>query len=89
MATIQNYEIDPYKREQTVEMPDGAQILSAQIFRQTCTLSVLVPSETRPMRRRIEVYPAGADILRHEELRFIASLVLHNGALVLHVFERA
>jgi ferritin-like protein len=88
MATIQNYEIDPCVREQDIDLPVDAQILSVQMKGEKCNVSALVNVMSRTEKRRIEIYPAGATIVRHDELKHLATLVLHGGALVLHVFER-
>ncbi len=87
---------------QVLNLPKGSIILSAHVqYEEICIwVLVTIPSgvdkeeyindETNTEERIIEVYGTGNDIEHDDkiQLRFISTVLLRNGSLVFHVFER-
>ena len=72
---------------QTVEMPDNAQVLSAQMQGETLCLWALVYPDAPKTKREIEVFGTGHPVPPATR-RFISTVQMHGGALIFHVFER-
>lgn len=73
--------------EQTLELPEGAQILDVQIQDRMPQLWALVDS-TRPKRpRKIAIYGTGHPVPDNPGT-YIASFQMNGGALVFHAFVR-
>lgn len=88
MKTIYKYKV---KRQETqeVEMPVGAQILTAQPIDVNVWIWAIVDTEVQDKEmRRIAVLKTGQEItLNSDELLYINSVQFGGGELVLHVFE--
>lgn len=72
--------------QQTVKMPKGAQILSAQVQHESVCLWALADSGAEPEERQIEIHGTGNPI-GHQRLSFIGTVQTAGGSLVWHVFE--
>lgn len=87
MKQIWKYQI-PVVDMQGVQMPEGAEILSAQIQEpQQLCLWVLVDPSKRKVERCITIHGTGHIVLQPENKRFIDTVQLMDGQLVFHVFE--
>ncbi|MCD6049993.1 MAG: hypothetical protein K0Q55_1396 [Verrucomicrobia bacterium] len=88
MKTIYKYKV---KRQETqeVEMPVGAQILTAQPIDVNVWIWAIVETEVQEKEmRRIAVLKTGQEItLNSDQLLYINSVQFGAGELVLHVFE--
>lgn len=69
----------------SVEMPRGAQVLSAQIQRGFLTLWALVDTDARLEVREFRIFGTGEYI--DDNLKFIATIQLPETELVFHIFE--
>jgi hypothetical protein len=87
MKEIWKYKLDP--RVSTIPMPEGAEILSVQVQRETpCVWAEVDP--THPLYvRTFEIYGTGHPIndMSGHERKFIGTFQLNQGDLVFHVFE--
>jgi hypothetical protein len=72
---------------QNVMMPEGAEILSAQMQGDALCLWALVNPEAPKQRREIEVLGTG-NPAPDAKRRYISTTQMHGGALVWHIFER-
>lgn len=88
MKTIYKYKVKP-QETQEVEMPKGAQLLTAQQIDVNVWIWAIVDTEvTEKEMRRIAVIKTGQEItLPSDKLLYINSVQLGEGELVLHVFE--
>ena len=87
MKTIWKYTI-LLTDDQTVRMPEGATILSAQVQKGSICLWALVdPSATQTKERAIEVFGTGNPI-EPGNRQFISTVQTAAGAFVWHVFEK-
>ena len=88
MKTIYKYKVKP-QETQEVEMPKGAQLLTAQQIDVNVWIWAIVDTEvTEKEMRRIAVLKTGQEItLPSDKLLYINSVQLGEGELVLHVFE--
>jgi hypothetical protein len=88
MKTIYKYKVKP-QETQVVEMPAGAQILTAQPIDVNVWIWAMVETEVVEKElRRIAVLKTGQEItLPSDKLLYINSVQLGEGELVLHVFE--
>ena len=84
---IFKYAIDCDKRRQVIFLPEFAEILSVQIQHGECQLWALVDPDQEIKARTIRVLITGAYIDDSECLKFLGTVQLHDGAIVLHVFE--
>jgi hypothetical protein len=88
MKTIYKYKV---KRQETqeVEMPVGAQILTAQPIDVNVWIWAIIETEVQEKEmRRIAVLKTGQEItLNADHLLYINSVQFGGGELVLHVFE--
>lgn len=74
--------------EQEIELPDGAEILSIQRREgrvDAVDLWALVDPSAPPVKRRFHVVGTGHKVLFRG--RFLATVQIHHGQLVFHVFE--
>jgi hypothetical protein len=85
---IFKYTIDLDKREQTVLLPEFAEVLSAQVQRGDGQIWALVDTDEEQKPRKFFVFVTGAAVKNPERLRFVDTLQLHEGSIVLHVFEQ-
>lgn len=85
MKTIWKYKIDVTDR-QMIEMPCGAELLSVGVQDGHPVLWALVnPTHYQPYRV-LRIYGTGHPV-DDEPKRFVGTFMLHDGALVFHVFE--
>jgi hypothetical protein len=85
MKTIYKYELK-ITDIQSIEMPIGAEILSAGLQKQTPCIWALVEDENKLQNRIIEVLGTGNPIIQEGSRKFIGTFILANG-FVGHVFE--
>jgi hypothetical protein len=78
-----------------IDMPQGAEILSVGEQYDTLTMWAMVDPEAPMVRRHVAVHGTGIGF-DHEELAgmtgceepwFVGSVLMHSGAVVLHVFD--
>lgn len=86
MKTVWKYKLR-LTDTQTIEVPKGGEILSAQSQYGDICLWVLLDPDSAKERREIEIYGTGNPI-HDAERKFIGTVQLHGGSLVFHVFER-
>ena len=84
--TIWKYSLEATDR-QNVMMPEGAQILTAQMQGETLCLWAIVNPEATKQLRYIEVIDTGHSI-DDASRRYIATVRMEGGSLIFHVFER-
>jgi len=72
---------------QEVEMPAGAEILSAQVQDETLCLWALVVPGWEEEPRRIRIVGTGNPFDHETGVKFIGTVQMHSGLLVWHVFE--
>lgn len=77
--------------DQFVQMPNGAQILTAQCQGEELCLWALVNPKAEKKPRHIEIFGTGHPVPKSMgvDRRYIGTAQQHNGILVWHVFERA
>ena len=85
---IFKYTIDLEKREQVVLMPEYTEILSVQLQQGNAKIWALVDQYAKEVPRRFCVFLTGAEIEKPDDMKFLATIQLHGGAIVLHVFEK-
>jgi hypothetical protein len=72
---------------QTLMMPEGAEILSAQMQGDVLCLWALVNQDAPKQRREIEVLGTG-NPAPEAKRRYISTVQMRGGTLVWHIFER-
>lgn len=72
---------------QNLMLPEGAEILSAQMQGETLCLWALVNPDAPKQRREIEVLGTG-NPAPEAARRYIATVQSHTSALVWHIFEK-
>ena len=91
MKTICKYEIDIQKADwQTIKMPTGAELLSVQVQHGTPVLWAAVDTELEHEDRNFEIFGTGIEMHANNGVsrRFVGTFQMHEGHLVLHLFER-
>ena len=73
--------------EQQIQMPAGAQILSVGVVQERIQLWAMVDPMTPMAQNRRIVMVGTGHILPPAHGRFIGTVSLLNGALILHVFD--
>ena len=73
--------------EQTLMMPEGAEILSAQMQGETLCMWALVEPDAPKQRRVIEIIGTG-NPASDTDRRYISTVQMCSGALVWHIFEK-
>jgi hypothetical protein len=86
MKTVWKYALSP--DEFTIEMPRGAQVLSADNQGGSLCMWALVDPAEPLEARRFLLAGTGHELERAEELRFVGTLQMYGGKLVFHLFER-
>jgi len=88
MKRVYKYPID-ITDNQYVAMPKNAQILTAQVQNGKPCLWALVDPNAKIEERTIRIAGTGHSISDEEACRlvYVATLQMHNGSLVFHVFE--
>lgn len=77
--------------QQSLEMPESAEILSVQVQGETPCLWALVDPQAIRLTRVFETFGTGHPVpvdAGHIRRKFIGTYQLLSGALVFHVFER-
>jgi len=79
--------------ETTIEMPIGAEILSVQVQGSKETKKAMlwayVDDEQKNMQKRhFRVLCTGESITDYDSLTFIATIQIHDGDYVFHIFEK-
>jgi hypothetical protein len=84
--SVWKFPIDPFDTI-TVEMPQGAEVLTAAMQGDTLCLWALVNPDARLVPHRFAV--AGTGHTRHDldHATYISTIQMMGGALVLHVFD--
>ncbi|WP_269581880.1 DUF7352 domain-containing protein [Roseibium sp. Sym1] len=85
METIWKFTISPTD-EVSIQMPEGATVLSAGVQGETMCLWAQVNPEKKTVVRRFYVVGTG-HLMPIGSLRFIDTVQMMNGALVFHIFE--
>jgi hypothetical protein len=73
--------------DQTVVMPEGAQILAAQVQADGIMIWALCPETRKVTPRRIEMFDTGSPIPNGTRT-YIGTCLLYGGSQVVHIFER-
>ena len=89
MKTIYKYNLSfPIDTIQEVEMPYGAQIISAKNQKeQICIWAIIDEEEERHEYRKFEICGTGTPIESKKEMKFIDTVLMSQGTFVFHVFE--
>ena len=85
MLTIHKYPLE-LADLQAIELPHGAEILTVQVQHDVPVLWAKVDTTNHAARRLIHLVGTGNPLVDHAA-RYIATIQLHGGALVLHAFE--
>lgn len=88
MKTIYKYQV-PVNDHFTLELPEGARILSVQVQRGRAQLWALVDPAAPPARRDFMQYGTGHSVqpFNGRALDYIGTYQLSEGDLILHLFE--
>ena len=87
MHQIYKYPLD-IMSDQSIELPESAQILSVKAQRDRLVLYALVDSSKVNVSRHIEIFGTGHPIFLCASQKYIGSVVMPTQDLVWHVFER-
>ena len=82
---VWKFEVSPATR---IQIPEDAQVLSAKFQNGRICIWVLVDPDAPIVKREFEVYGTGHPIQDADDLRFIDTVLVDNGQLIYHVFER-
>lgn len=85
MKSIFKYPLEAIDR-QYIEMPEGATILTVQTQHGLLCLWAIVNNQNNLEKRTIIILGTGHDVPR-EQLEYIGTVQMENGALIWHVFE--
>jgi hypothetical protein len=72
---------------QGVLLPQGAQVLTAQLQGRSLCLWALVDPDAPKTVRLLHIFGTGHPVHNADSLRYISTFQLDGGALVFHVFE--
>lgn len=86
MRTIWKYELE-VTDQQIHAIPEGGVILCIQVQREHPCIWVLVNREHPQEERTFRICGTGHEISENEDLSYIGSFQLYNGAFVGHLFE--
>ena len=76
------------KNDRTVlDLPKGAKVLTAQMQDEDVCLWVMVDPKRENETRIFNMYGTGHTIINPEQLVYVATVQMHDGEVVLHVFE--
>lgn len=73
--------------DQTVPMPEGSKILTAQVQADGIMVWALCPETRNMVPRRFEMYDTGSPIPNGTRT-YIGTCLLYGGSQVVHIFER-
>lgn len=85
MKTIWKFPID-ITDQQSVEMPDGARILTVQVQGGEVCLWAEVDSTAPKMRRTVYVFGTGHPLSPDLSADYVGTIQIRGGALVFHVY---
>ena len=90
MALRQNYSVWKFTWDHRVptRMPQGARILSAQVQHGRVQLWALVDTEAPVVQRNVVPYGTGHPLPHGDPGKFVGTVQLDDGALVLHLFDQ-
>lgn len=83
MKTIWKYNFTTYAE---FDVPKNAQILDVQLQHNEATIWMLVETEKPKEIRKFITQPTGHELPDYDML-YVGTIQLHNGYLVLHIFE--
>ena len=86
MKCIFKYELSPMPGRQDVWISDGAEVLSAQAINDRIQVWVMVNSKASPARYRFHKVFTGQEVPPNPG-KFIGTVVMGNGSLVVHIFQ--
>lgn len=86
MKTIWKYKLET-KDSQTIDMPKHAKILTAHVQGNDICIWAIVETNNSFVPRIIEVFGTGHHMPEHRR-KYISSVLMFNGNLVFHLFER-
>lgn len=86
MKTIWKFAV-PVKDAFELDLPEGAEILTVQIQRGEPQLWALVDPYAPKVRRKFRVIGTGHPIEDAGDLFWVATIQLHEGSLVFHIFQ--
>jgi hypothetical protein len=69
-------------------IPKGGKVIAAKAQKEKVCIWVLVDTSNPAIERFFKVYGTGYRIPDAENLKFIDTVLMDNGDLVLHIFER-
>lgn len=88
MKTIYKYDLPASEHEFSVSMPEGAQLLTAQIQRDVPCVWALVDTTKPVQERRFVVVGTGHELVGGSVgLKYVGTFQHFDGRLVLHLFE--
>lgn len=86
MRTIYKYPVN-IDDSLSVEMPQGAQLLTVQVQGGTPCVWAMVDNRQRPVRRRFAWRGTGHDCGSLIGEKHVGTIQMHGGALVFHLFD--
>jgi hypothetical protein len=86
MKTIHKYEL-PVKNEFSIEMPEGAELLTVQVQCERPCIWALVDADNPMRARNFRLHGTGHQVDASVWLRYVGTFQLIEGTLVLHLFE--
>jgi len=85
METIYKYELDVFLDEQTINMPDGAEILTIQTQNGRGQMWVKVDPHNPLVSRRFKTFGTGQELSGDT---YVGTYQIQEGRFVFHVFEQ-
>lgn len=87
MKTIHKFPLAIVDR-QTIITHSGAEVLSVQVQKTIPSLWMLVDTEMPKEQMTIRIHGTGHEVFDYQNIeKFIGTIQLHKGSLVLHVFK--
>jgi len=86
MKKVYKYRLE-IKDEQTLELPEGAEILTVQSQLGMACLWALVDPERKKEKRIFRIAGTGHPIDDNKKYKYIDTFQLYGGDLIFHVFE--
>jgi len=84
--TVYKYAINSLG-ENLIKMPIGAEILTVQMQGKSCCIWALVDPLAEVEERNFTVFGTGHEIEGSENMSYIGTFQMHDGALIWHLFE--
>ena len=85
MKVIWKYILDPLVKE-TVDLPEGAQILKVEMQHGEFCLWALVDTRKKPQQRKIIIRGTGHEV-EYNNIKFISTFQVANDNFIFHAFE--